>query len=66
MKLRVASTHHESRRYSLSAITRLAEKQWRSARRNEELPHNKGLQPTANSMDVIRQLGGLLHCVRGG
>jgi len=43
-----------------------AEKQWRSARRNEELQHNKGLQPTANSMDVIRQLGGLLHCVRGG
>jgi hypothetical protein len=43
-----------------------AEKRSRSARRNQELQHNNGMHPTANSGNVIRQLEGLLHCVRGG
>jgi len=30
------------------------------------LPHNNGMHPTADSAAFIRQLEGLLHCVRGG
>jgi hypothetical protein len=66
MFVRVESAHDESTRHGASALTRLKERGRVRRGGAGSYQHNNGLHPTAKSVNVIRQLEGLIRCVRGG
>jgi hypothetical protein len=55
MFVRVESTHNEKHEAFGVSPHPAQGKRSRSVRRNEELPHNNGMHPTANSGALIRK-----------